>query len=331
MTDPVLRKPPLRHFPLRPHHLQDRVTPTDLVFYIAPLGAPSVDPAAWALSIDGMVGRPRVLTLAELRAMPQKKVEAMHQCAGNPAAWDRPTRRITNVVWTGVLLSDLLAEVGVDPRATHLWSYGQDSGVYGSTVVDAYIKDIPIEVVASSGALIAYELNGEPLRPCHGFPLRLVVPGYYGTNSVKWLTRLRLEDRRADGFFTTALYNDPTPDGGTRPVWEIAPESVIVQPAPDAEIDLDLIDIRGWAWACDEIASVDVSTDGGAHWARAELQGRSGRTWQRFRYVWRPERHSRTPAMLLSRATDVRGETQPMTGARNAVYGVPTIVIPSAT
>ena len=134
------------------------------------------------------------------------------------------------------------------PEARFLWSYGLDSGEYEGVRSDLYLKDCPLDRLEQCDVLLAYEVNGEPLDAEHGFPLRLLVPGFYGTNSVKWLSRLHLADRRADGPFTTQLYNDAV-EGGTRPVWQIAPESVIVSPAPATQIGGQAVEIWDWAWA----------------------------------------------------------------------------------
>jgi sulfane dehydrogenase subunit SoxC len=190
--------------------------------------------------------------------------------------------------------------------------------------VDAYVKDLPIERVTSE-VLVAYEMNGEPLAPEHGFPARLLVPGFYGTNSVKWLTRVTLAQARAGGPFTTRWYNDPVEDGGkknaaTAPVWAIAPQSVIVAPAPDASITLsEPTEIWGWAWADGGVAEVDISVDRG-DWERATLEPASGRAWQRFTFAWMP--HKSGVAIVASRATGATGERQPVTGRRNAIYSV---------
>ena len=123
------------------------------------------------------------------------------------------------------------------PEAKYLWSYGADYGEFGGIYHEAYVKDLPLERVPSD-VLIAYELNGAPLPTENGFPARLVVPGFYGTNSVKWLTRMTVAETRATGAFTTRWYNDPVPNaagedsGETVPVWSVAPESIIVSPAP---------------------------------------------------------------------------------------------------
>jgi DMSO/TMAO reductase YedYZ molybdopterin-dependent catalytic subunit len=181
--------------------------------------------------------------------------------------------------------------------------------------------------------LIAYELNGAPLPAEHGFPARLVVPGFYGTNSVKWLTRITLADKRAEGAFTTRWYNDPAPDPApdpdahgidcarTIPVWSVAPESVIVAPAARATCRRDTpLEIWGWAWSDDGVERVDVSTDGGTTWSAAELEAREDRSWQRFRASWRPTAPG--PITLCSRAASFGGTMQPASGRRNAIHRV---------
>src|SRR6185312_2101500 len=240
------------------------------------------------------------------------------------------TRRINNVVWGGVPLAQVLSRygVGIRQQASFLWAGGLDRGVYDNTAVDSYVKDLPIDE-ALLHAFLAYELNGAPLLPEHGYPLRLVMPGYYGTNSVKWLCRLEVAETRANSLFTTKLYNDPVPPDdllfaqGGRPVWRVAPESVIASQAP-SETVAGTIDIWGWAWAYAGIRDVEVSVDGGTSWQTAALEAPTERSWQRFRYCWRPSKPG--PAVLMSRAVDQAGDTQPPGSARNCIYAVDVIV-----
>jgi DMSO/TMAO reductase YedYZ molybdopterin-dependent catalytic subunit len=180
--------------------------------------------------------------------------------------------------------------------------------------------------------LVAYEMNGALLPPENGFPARLVVPGYYGTNSVKWLTRITLADARATGPFTTRWYNDAMraasgqATGATVPVWAIAPESVIVSPAPDQTLRAgESIEIWGWAWADGGVGALEVSADGGASWISAALEPPAGRVWQRFTMAWRPGRNGAHE--LLSRATSADGRRQPAAGARNAIHRVAIKVV----
>src|SRR2546430_2537837 len=125
-------------------------------------------------------------------------VTSVHQCAGSPMAPSEPTQRVCNVTWAGARLADILAECEPRPTARFVWSTGADYGEFSGGSVEAYVKDLPINRVKSD-ALVAYEMNGAPLAPEHGFPARLVVPGFYGTNSVKWLTRMTLPEARAPG------------------------------------------------------------------------------------------------------------------------------------
>ena len=271
MQTAVRMDPPrtFRRVPLLPHQMLDRVTSQRDLFVLAHVGVPRVDASAWTVSVTGLLGEPATLTFDQIRRLPKTEVESFHQCAGYPSNPKIATRRVGNVVWGGADLKTLLDTLGVSPRARFLWSYGVDTGDYEGIRSGPYLKDCPLERVAQGGVLLAYEINGEPLDAEHGFPLRLIVPGFYGTNSVKWLSRLHLADARADGPFTTQLYNDPV-EGGTRPVWAVAPESVIVSPAPDAELGMQPIEIWGWAWADGGVAQVEISTDGGASWRQAQ-------------------------------------------------------------
>lgn len=308
-----------RRVPLAPHQRLDRITPTASCFVLAHMGVPKVDADEWSLTIDGLVRRPVTLDRAALAALPQTQIESFHQCAGAPLRPDLPMRRVMNVVWGGVRLSDLLKRAGVLPQARFVWSYGLDSGSYEGHTVDAYAKDLPLDRVAES-VLVATELNGAPLPPEHGFPARLLVPGFYGTNSVKWLKRITLADRRADGPFTTALYNDPAEDGGRRPVWAVMPESALVAPAPNTVLGVQKTVIWGWAWGALPIERVEVSSDGGGSWREAKLEPRHQFSWQRFALIWRPQ--SRGPTTIMARAHDASGAMQPVAAARNAVHAV---------
>lgn len=313
--------------------MHDRVTRTEDAIVLCHLGVPRITAAEWSLTIDGLVEDQVVFSFEDLRAYPKVEITSIHQCAGSPLQPFEPTRRICNVTWGGVRLSDLLARCRPTKAAQFLWSYGADHGEFHNVAVDAYVKDLPLQRVAAD-VLIAYEINGAPLPPEHGFPARLVVPGFYGTNSVKWLTRIRLADERAGGPFTTRWYNDPVLDASgrgtdaTTPVWSIAPESLIVSPATGAMLKRGLAtDLWGWAWADDGVRSVDVSTDNGASWLSAELEPRPGRQWQRFSFSWTPDQLG--SATLWSRATSTEGVQQPVSGFRNAIYEVPVRVGPS--
>jgi sulfane dehydrogenase subunit SoxC len=315
-----------RHLPLAPHQLTDRITTQTELFTIAHYGIAQVEVASWRLTIGGMVRKPLSLSLDDIRRLPKRTVESFHQCAGFPRRHDIATRRIANVRWGGVDLAELLAVAEIDSGAKFLWSYGLDCGAYESIRGGNYQKDMPLARLAEGGVLLAYEVNDEPLTAEHGRPLRLIVPGYYGTNCVKWLYRLELADRRANGMFTTLLYNDPVPPSAGHPpdakvpLWEAPPESVIVFPKSEYVLPRDMVEIWGWAWGAKGIAAVEVSTDGGATWRRASLDKRSQWSWQRFALSWTPT-HS-GPVEIIARAVDSAGITQAEDKARNAMHRV---------
>ena len=338
LSPPVPKRPPMdplqgvRRIPLAPHQMTASITASEDLFVLAHLGVPRVDPAHWSLVVEGLVGRPVRLALDDLRRRPKTIVESMHQCCGNPLEPRVAARRIANVRWGGVDLAALLSELEVDFRARYLWSYGLDGGDFAGRRCDWYVKDLPLTRLAADGVLLAYELNGAPLSAEHGFPLRLVVPGYYGTNSVKWLWRLQLAEQRAEGPFTSDLYNDPVDASGLaaglpshQPVWAIAPESIIVAPGPDGAVTHgETSEIWGWAWSFRGIAGVEVSVDGGDNFRRATLSPRRNWSWQRFSLPWRPDRPGR--AALCVRAFETGGAAQPQDGARNAIHTVQVVV-----
>jgi DMSO/TMAO reductase YedYZ molybdopterin-dependent catalytic subunit len=320
-----------RRIPPLSDRLRDRYTATADAIVLCHLGVPRLDRETWSLAVDGLVERPLTLRFADIAKYPKATVTSIHQCAGSPLQPSEPMRRICNLAWSGARLGDILADCRPAASAKYIWSSGADFGEFNGVAVDAYVKDLPIERV-SADVLIAYELNGAPLPAEHGFPARLLIPGFYGTNSVKWLTRLTLAQGRAPGPFTTRWYNDPVLDrdgrdtGRSTPVWSIAPESLIVAPASDAALPLAAeCEIRGWAWADGGVRTVEVTLDGGTAWRAAQLERPRGREWQRFSLRWTPG--SRGPARLASRAEANDGARQPESGQRNAIHCVRVTVI----
>jgi len=312
-----------RRIPPLADRLRDRVTATADAIVLCHLGVPRIERETWSLTLDGLVARPLTLRFADLAKYPKATVTSIHQCAGSPLDPSEPMRRICNLAWSGARLSDLLADCRPTAGAQYVWAQGADFGTFGGVAVEAYVKDLPLERAAAD-VLIAYELNGEPLPAEHGFPARLFIPGYYGTNNVKWLVRITLAEKRAPGPFTTRWYNDPVRDadggdtGRTAPVWAIAPESLIAAPAPEAELPLGkACEVWGWAWADGGVRALEVTCDGGSTWRPARLETPRGREWQRFSLEWTPT--SRGPARLACRAESYDGARQPDSAWRNAI------------
>ena len=311
--------------PSEPHHLTDRVTPTEGCIVLCHLGVLEVAAGDdWKLEIGGLVERPAEFSVGQLKSFPRTEIVSVHQCAGSPLAPDQPTQRVCNVRWGGVRVDYLLELVGVKRTANFLWSHGADSGEFGGVDCGHYLKDLPLSRAAED-VLLAYEMNGYSLLPEHGYPLRLVVPGFYGTNSVKWLRKIELRPERATGLFTTKWYNDSEPDGSTRPVWEIAPQSNIVWPKPSSQLKGgDRMQVWGWAWGDGGIAAVELSADEGQTWQKCRLEHVSGKTWKKFICDWVVQEGC---TGLLSRAASQSGDSQPPVGRRNAFYRLPISVL----
>jgi DMSO/TMAO reductase YedYZ molybdopterin-dependent catalytic subunit len=308
--------------PLGVHDLESFITPENQLFVLSHMGIPNIDIDQWRLKISGLVDQSLELSYEDLLSLEYRELTVFHQCSGNPLQPKTPARIISNVTWGGVSLSAILHQLQVKPQARYVWFVGLDHGVYEGVYNHAYIKDVSIEKALDQDVLLVYKLNGKPLSAERGFPLRLVVPGYYGTNSVKWLSHIYVTDRRSPGTFTTTFYNDPVGEDTktVKPVWEVAPESVIVHPQQNEVLNLQSQTLWGWAWASSGIQSVDVSTDGGITWQTAEVEARWQYAWQRFTFQWTPP----TPGKynLMSRASDCNGVIQPIQAQRNAVYTV---------
>lgn len=312
----------IRH-PPAPHLLGNFITHEDHLFQTIHMGAAVIDKDEWLLIIDGLVERPFALTFTQLCQFPRRSVTAFHECYGSPlkppteAVW-----RIGNVVWTGVPLKFLLDLVRPSPTATFVWSEGLDYGTFHDITADRYQKDRPMTKALNHEVLVAYEMNGKPLGKEQGGPLRLVVPGWFGTNMTKWLCRLSLQDRRAEGPYTTTFYNeiDPAdPEGKRRrPVWKVEVNSIITKPEPGAILREPDVQVEGWAWCFEEVVEVLVSADAGKSWNLASITPRTEFEWQRWEVCLKLQAGEHK---VMARARSV-SEQQPLGGRRNHVHTV---------
>ena len=321
---PVVMDPNTTYRRLVPvERLAPPVTPSADVYVIAHMGIARVEVTQWRLHLDGLVDRPFELDFDHLRAQPATEVTAVIECFGNPVEPEVATRRVGNVVWRGVRLAHLLQTAGVRPEARYVCAEGLDSGTFANVHSDRYVKDLPLARALEPDVLVAWAMNGALLTPEHGFPARLFIPGYFGTNAVKWLSRLTLTAARPESLFTTRLYNRRV-DGEMRPVRELDVHAVIVTPAEGAELGRGEHVIQGWAWSAWPVRAVEVSVDAGATWHEARVTPRGpDHQWQKFTSSWEPE-----PGhyVLQVRATDEKGRTQPSTG-RNRIHTINVAVI----
>lgn len=302
------------------------LTPVGLHYLLTHYDIPDVDIAAWRLEVSGLVEQPLTLSLDDLRARESVGVAVTMECAGNGRAQVEPhvvsqpwlLEAVGTARWSGVPVASLLEEAGLREGASDVLFTGLDRGVEGGEE-QAYERSVRLDELVACEALLAYEVNGVPLPPQHGFPLRLVVPGWYGMTSVKWLARLTVGDAPSDGYQMRQAYRLRRSDGDEgEPVSRIAPRSLMVPPGiPEFLCRSRVVaagpcELTGRAWSGEgEIVAVDLSADGGATWAPAELgEAALGRwAWRPWRYRWEASPGER---VLCCRARDAAGNEQPL-------------------
>jgi sulfite oxidase len=307
--------------------LADPVTNTD-AFYVRGHGlVPDIDSGAWRLRVHGMVERELSLSLETLReAFRERTVTATLQCAGNRRAGLIAIRDIPGEApwgpgatgtasWTGVALGDVLALAGPLIAATDVGFEGADP-CPETKPVERFGGSIPLDKARRAEVLLAWAMNGEPLAPVHGSPLRVVVPGYIGARSVKWLERIELRSEPWPGYFQHVVYRlvpaGETPGPGVgMPLGLVALNSDVLSPRDGETVAAGLVEMRGYAFAGGDryVARVDVSVDGGTNWTQAELLDDLGRwAWRQWRMTLdlAPGEHE-----LLVRAWDSSAATQP--------------------
>ena len=311
--------------------LQVVPTPTPLFYVRCNFDVPQIDPADWRLRVDGAVARPRELTFQDLHQYESKESLVLLECAGNGRKHMRPTP--SGVAWDlgavgtarfrGVRLADVLADSGCDRSAVEVVFTGADSGAVAPGRVINFERSLPLSVALDENVLLATHMNDAPLTPEHGFPVRLLVPSWYGVASVKWLVAIHVSETAFTGHFQRERYvylQDPHVPDGT-PVRDMRVRALITSPAHSARVEAGEREIRGIAWSGRAgIAAVDVSCDDGASWLQAAVDSpatvAAPSTW---RIAWKalPGKHR-----ILARATDKLGNTQPLDSIYNQLgYG----------
>ncbi|MFC8242553.1 sulfite oxidase [Streptomyces chartreusis] len=309
--------------------LRHDITPPGLHYVLTHYDIPYVpEGTPWPLTLDGRVRRPLRLDLPDLHRFPQVTTRVTLECAGNGRALLTPrpvsqpwlVEAVGTAEWTGVPLRLLLAEARVEPDAVDVVFTGADHGVERGVEQD-YRRALPVEVAAGGDpeVLVAYAMNGAPLPPQHGYPLRLIVPGWYGMAHVKWLRSITVADEPFTGFQQAVAYRlRRDPEDAGEPVTRIAPRALLVPPGfPDfmsraRVVKPGTVALEGRAWSGRApVTRVEISTDAGHTWQDAEQAQDDGErwAWRRWRYDW-----TATPGehVLSARATDAEGHTQPL-------------------
>ncbi|HYO49813.1 MAG TPA: sulfite oxidase [Chloroflexia bacterium] len=301
--------------------LREAVTPLKHFYLRSNFDVPSLDPDGWRLRVGGAVEHPVDLSLDELRSLPASTVTATMECAGNSRTGLAPLPKgepwgsgaVSTAVWRGVSLRSVLERAGVHSIVVEVVFTAADRGTMdGNSEVLPFARSLPIGKALHADTILVYELNGVPLPPEHGGPVRLLVPGWYGMASVKWLVQIEAVEQPFTGFFQTQRYILDVPGGVTgEPLREMRVKAIITGPGPGAVLSQGPQTISGVAWSGGgEIKSVEVSVEGGGAWHPARLVGEATTYgWQQWRYEWvvmRPGRH-----VLRARATDEAGNVQP--------------------
>lgn len=300
--------------------LRDRITPTPLHYVRSNFAFPAHD---GTIAVGGAVGTPLTLTLDELRALGEETLTVTLECAGNgrvglmplPTGEPWTGQAVGTATWTGVPLRAVLAKVAPQAEAVEVAFTGADHGEYKGGPDIHFARALTLERALDPAArvLIAWAMNGEPLNADHGAPFRLVVPGWYGMGSVKWLARIELLTAPYAGQFQTKSYVFEWSDRAWEPVRAMRPRALITAPAEDETLAPGPITIRGKAWSgAGPITAVEVSIDGAGAWQPAELApAEAENAWQEWSYAWTLGPNERGRHVIRARATDASGATQP--------------------
>ncbi len=324
------------------------LTPIGLHYLLVHYDIPAVDPAAWRLTVDGCVRRELSLSLEELRTRPAVSLAVTMECAGNGRARLSPRplsqpwllEAVGTAEWTGVPLRSVLEEAAVDDQAIEVLFRGLDRGVE-SGEQQQFERSLPLPEALREEIVLAYAMNGRPLPPQHGFPLRLIVPGWYGMTSVKWLDRITVLDAPFHGYQQARGYRlRRTPDEIGEPLTRMFPRSLMIPPGiPDfatreRTLAFGPCTLRGRAWSgFGQVNRVEVSTDGGSSWSDARLGPQpSSWAWRSWEWPWEPREAG--VHELCCRATDSAGNSQPLEArwnlggyANTEVQRVPVVVV----
>jgi DMSO/TMAO reductase YedYZ molybdopterin-dependent catalytic subunit len=298
------------------------VTPTAQFYRRNHFPMPVLDAATWRLGVSGMVDRPLSLSLHELTQLPAETMVVTLECAGNGRLQFWPPTpgvqwgvgAVSTAEWTGPRLADILGHAGIRRGAREVIFAAADRGtVEGSRQPIRFERSLTVADALECGALLAYAMNGQPLAARHGYPVRLVVPGWYAVASVKWLTDIRVADEPFGGFFQAVHYVYDLDRGGgpsVEPVRLQQVRALITRPSSGQQLACGGLSVRGVAWSgAAPIERVEVSLAGGA-WQKARLVGMAPPSgWQQWEFLATGLQPG--DVSLRARATDMAGQVQP--------------------
>ncbi|MGH7309542.1 MAG: sulfite oxidase [Candidatus Rokuibacteriota bacterium] len=315
----------------RPINLEARLaeltayhTPPDVFYVRNNYDAPVVDLAQWSLRVEGEVDNPLVLRLDDLRGLPLVKQDAVLECAGNGRSFHKPRASgiqweygaVGNAGWVGVRLADVLRLAKVRPGPLHVAFDGADRAP--TPQAPDFIRSVPVWKAREPHTMLAWEMNGAPIPHLHGGPVRVVVPGWIGSASVKWVERILVIPEEFNGAFMKRSYRAPRAEDekDTYSLQSLEVKSLVIAPTAGMRLPAGRVPVWGWAWSGEgELTGLDVSTDGGKSWRAAAFVGAQDRySWRKWEHAWdaAPGRHT-----VMARATDSLGRVQPTSRAFN--------------
>lgn len=334
MADELLKPVPIEETPFNAETpmqaLEESLTPPHLFYVRNHFDLPHIDAETWRLTIDGVVERPLELSMEDLRSFPERTVTVTMECAGNgrtrmspvPSGTPWAFGAVGSARFSGLPLNVLLDGAGLRPDAIQVLFEGADRGRVEPGRTVAFARGLPLEAARHPDVLLAWGMNGRPLLPEHGFPLRLVVPRWYGMASVKWLVRISARSAPFEGYFQRERYvysgESETPEA--TPVTLARVRAVIGRPVDGAELTVGPTEVAGTAWSgAGPIARVGISVDDGRSWSEAQLGAAlSPYAAIPWRFLWHPPGPGEYT--VTARATDRAGNTQPLEPVWNA-YG----------
>ena len=295
--------------------LNSWIVPNDEFYTRSHFPVPRTTGSTWTVTVDGAVDQVRSFTLDDIKKLPFRELPVTLECAGNLVGYGG----VSNARWGGVSLGTLLRAAGVKSNAVEVILSGADGGPEreaNGLQIDAFARGIPVAKALDVDTVLAYQMNGEALPSVHGGPLRAIVPGWYGMDSVKWINRVWVSREPFSGFYQTKRYFEAKRVGGTiktGPLHEMRIKSQLARPRPDEALLLSRkIEIAGAAWGSSTgIQRVDLSFDGARSWQPAALdEEKAPYAWRIFRFQWQPSRSGTYE--IVARATDGGGRQQPM-------------------
>jgi DMSO/TMAO reductase YedYZ molybdopterin-dependent catalytic subunit len=302
-------------------------TPNELFYVRNHFPPPDIDVKTWFLAVEGTVKSSLKLSFEDILAMPSRSVSMTLECAGNSRTFLVPAVKgvqwdlggISSAEWTGVALADVIERAGINAETVDLMFEGGDVGLAPEEPKPIgsihFARSLPLKKALDKSVLLAYEMNGERLTSAHGFPLRLIVPGWYAVASVKWLKRIVALDHVFQGYFQTIDYGYWDKSNGEperKPITEMLVKAQIAHPQLHDTVPKDSkYVVSGAAWSgAGKVVGVELSTDGGASWHGAEISSESSvGMWCLWHYDWQTPKVA-GEVVLLARATDEKGNTQ---------------------